>query len=94
MKTIFLDENFCCFVATTKPTVQSIKTDFFDGKCDAYIEGYRFIPQGQQWTREDGVVFSGEMISPWKPYAELERAQIAYEKEQYEAAIDELLLLI
>jgi hypothetical protein len=94
MKTIYLDKDFRCFVNETENTVQSIETDFFDGKCDTYIEGYRFVPEGRQWTRSDGVVFSGEMITPWKPYEELERAQIAYEKEQYEAAIDELLLLI
>lgn len=94
MKTIYLDNKYRCSVAETENTVQSIETDFFDGKCDAFIEGYRFVPDGQKWTRDDGVVFSGEMVSPWKPFAELERAQIAYEKEQYEAAIDELLLLI
>jgi hypothetical protein len=91
---IYLDNDFRCYVVETEHTVQSIETDFFDGKCDAFIEGYRFVPEGQEWTRADGVVFSGEMVSPWKPYEELERAQIAYEKEQYEAAIDELLLLI
>lgn len=94
MKTIYLNREFQCSVTEKADTVQSIETGFFDGKCDAYIEGYRFVPDGYQWTRKDGVVFSGEMISPWNPFDELERAQIAYEKEQYEAAIDELLLLI
>jgi hypothetical protein len=91
---IYLDNDFRCSATETKTTIQSIETDFFDGKCDTYIEGFRFVPDGQKWTREDGIVFSGEMISPWKPFDELERAQIAYEKDQYEAAIDELLLLI
>ena len=94
MKTIYLDNDFRCSVTETENTMQSVETDFFDGKCDAYIEGYRYVPEGQEWAREDGVVFSGEMVSPWKPFDELERVQIAYEKEQYEAAIDELLLLI
>lgn len=94
MKTIYIDSDFRCSVTKTETFVQSIETDFFDGKCDAYIEGFRFVPEGETWVREDGVVFSGEMVSPWKPYAELERAQIAYEKDQYEAAIDELLMLI
>lgn len=91
---IYLDKDFRCSVAETETAMQSIETDFFDGKCDTYIEGFRFVPEGQKWTRDDGVVFSGEMVSPWKPFDELERAQIAYEKEQYEAAIDELLMLI
>ena len=38
--------------------------------------------------------FHGEMLSPWQDYAALERAQNEYEKQQYEAAIDELLLLV
>ena len=56
--------------------------DAFDGKCNAYIEGYRFIPSGQTWTRADGVVFTGEMIAPWKPWDELDAAQREYEREQ------------
>ena len=94
MKTVYLNDEFQCYIKENPATVQSIETDFFDGKCDAFIEGYRFVPEGQEWTRADGVVFSGEMVSPWKPFDELEREQIRYEKEQYEAAIDELLLLI
>ena len=94
MKIIYLDNDFRCYVTETEEVVQRVETDFFDGRCDTFIEGYRFLPEGQEWTRSDGVIFRGEMITPWKPYAELEKAQIAYEKEQYEAAIDELLLLI
>jgi hypothetical protein len=58
-----------------------IQTDFFDGKCDAFVEGYRFVPSGEIWTRSDGVLFVGEMISPWKPYSELDAAQRQYEKQ-------------
>jgi hypothetical protein len=32
--------------------------------------------------REDGVVFSSEMIAPWKPYSELDEAQREYERQQ------------
>lgn len=88
---IFLDKDFRCSVAETETTVQSVETDFFDGKCDAFIEGYRFVPEGQTWTRSDGVVFSGEMISPWKPYAELDAAQREYERQlmaEYAAALE------
>ena len=61
----------------------AIETDFFNGKCDKFIEGYRFVPAGESWTRKDGKVFYGEMITPWKPYSELNAAQRAYEQEQY-----------
>ena len=59
-----------------------VQTDVFDGKCDALIEGYRFVPVGKSWTREDGMVFTGEMVSPWKPFEELDAAQRQYEREQ------------
>ena len=80
MKTIYLNKDFQCSVTEKSDTVQSIETDAFDGKCNAYVEGYRFIPQGQQWTREDGIVFAGEMIAPFKDYTQLEMVQKLYEQ--------------
>ena len=62
-------------------TETAAETDFFDGKCDEYIEGYRFVPEGGEWIREDGAVFGGEMICAWKDHGALERAQIAYERQ-------------
>jgi hypothetical protein len=58
-----------------------VGTDFFDGKCTAFVEGFRFVPSGETWTRSDGVVFHGEMIAPWKDYAELDIAQREYERQ-------------
>lgn len=56
--------------------------DFFAQKCTAFIEGYRLKPDGETWVREDGEVFSGgEMITPWKPFNELDNAQRQYEKQ-------------
>ena len=80
MKTIYLNKDFQCSVTEKSDTVQSIETDAFDGKCNAYVEGYRFIPEGQQWTREDGVVFEGEMIAPFKDSTQLEMVQSLYEQ--------------
>jgi hypothetical protein len=59
----------------------AVETEHFDGKCDAFVEGYRFVPAGETWTRPDGVVFEGEMISPWKDYDELDNAQREYERQ-------------
>lgn len=53
---------------------------FFSGKCQEFIEGYRVIPLDKSWTRSDGVVFTGEMIAPWKDYALLDAAQRLYEQ--------------
>lgn len=84
MQKIYLDSNFKCHTSSTEGLTQ-IETDAFDGKCNIYIQGYRFIPAGQTWTRADGVIFAGEMIAPWKPWAELDTAQREYEREQYQA---------
>lgn len=80
MKTIYIDSDFKCH-ATDDGTMTAVETAFFDGKCSEYIEGYRFIPSGAVWVRSDGVSFEGEMISPWKPFDELELAQRAYERQ-------------
>ena len=90
--TIYIDYDYKCHV-TDDGTITAVETDFFDGKCPAYIEGYRFVPGGETWVREDGVVFRGEMIAPWKPWEELDDAQRAYERQQiaaYEQALSEI----
>lgn len=89
MKTIYLDSDFKCHT-TDDGTMTPVETDFFDGICDVMVEGYRFVPAGQSWTRHDGAVFEGEMIAPWKPWDALDKAQREYEREQYLAIADEL----
>lgn len=82
---LYIDADFKCHVSDDG-TMIAIETSFFDGKCAEYIEGYRFVPHGESWTRADGVVFTGEMIAPWKPYSELDAAQREYERELAQAA--------
>lgn len=77
---VYIDNEYKCHTSPSNGLVE-VETAFFDGKCVAYIEGYRYVPAGQTWTREDGTVFTGEMVSPWKPWAELDAAQRAYERE-------------
>lgn len=89
---IYLDESFCCHM-TAEDELAAVETTAFDGKCAAYIEGYRYVPNGKTWTREDGTVFHGEMITPWKPWEELDAVQREYEREQaaaLEAALTEI----
>ena len=81
MKVIYIDSEFKCHTTNPDGTFQEVETDFFDGKCTAFIEGYRYIPSGEIWTRPDGFVFRGEMISPWKDFAELDAAQREYEQQ-------------
>ena len=82
MKTIYLNEEFKCSVTEKADTVQSVETNAFDGKCNTYIEGYRFIPEGQEWKRKDGTVFKGEMVAPYKDSQMLEMIQSFYEEQK------------
>lgn len=81
MKTIYLDADFRCYLEDDG-TRMAVETDAFDGKCDAFILGYRFVPMGESWTREDGEVFEGEMITPFVDFDTLEEAQRSYELDQ------------
>lgn len=87
--TIYIDTDYKCHVSPAEG-LTPIETDAFDGKCSAYIEGYRLVSSGQTWTRSDGVEFQGEMIAPWKPWNELEEAQREWEREQYNNLINQL----
>ena len=78
--TIYIDSDFKCYTSPGEG-LTAVETDVFDGKCRQYIEGYRFVPAGQRWIREDGQVFEGEMISPWRDYAILTEFQSIYEEE-------------
>ena len=80
MRTIYIDSDYKCRTVGDG-TLTAVETDFFDGKGDAFVEGYRFVPEGESWTREDGTFFRGEMAAPWKPWQELDAAQRVYERE-------------
>lgn len=80
MRTIYIDADFKCHTSNDG-TMRAVETSFFDGKCDAVVEGYRFIPANESWTRADGKVFHGEMITMWKDSVSLDKAQREYEKQ-------------
>jgi hypothetical protein len=95
MRTIYIDSEFKCHI-TNDGTMTAVETEAFNGKCDTYIEGCRYIPAGESWTRSDGVVFTGTMIAPFKDSQLLEAAQKLYEemnasaiKEERIAALEE-----
>lgn len=87
--TIYIDNDYKCYVSAAEGR-RAVETDFFDGKCPELIESYRCVPEGETWTREDGEVFAGEMVSAWKDLGEAYEAQAAYvtaQNTQYEAAL-------
>lgn len=77
--TIYVDKEFKCHM-TDDGTRRAVEIEFFNGKCAEFIEGYRCVPVGENWTREDGEVFHGEMVAPWKDYAQLAQCQAIYER--------------
>lgn len=78
---IYLDSSFICHL-TDDGTMRAVETDVFDGKCKPYIEGYRYVPEGETWVREDGTEFVGIMVSPVTDSSLLEIAQQQYEEDQ------------
>ena len=89
---IYIDNDYKCHTSPADG-LTAIETDAFDGKCRQYIEGYRFVPAGEIWTREDGQTFTGEMVAPWRPYEILAELQALYEEEQTKA-MEEISALV
>ena len=83
---IYIDSECKCHVSNDG-TMREFDVPFFDGKCEAFIEGYRYVPKDETWTRADGVEFRGEMIAPWKNYTELHIAQLEYDLADADAAL-------
>lgn len=83
---IFLDKDYKCHATNPDSTLRGFDVPFFDGKCQAFVDGYRYVPANETWTREDGTVFTGEMIAPCKDYNLLASAQAQYEADQAELA--------
>lgn len=86
---VYIDNEYRCYISP-KDGLTEIETDFFDDKCKEFIEGYRFIPHGAIWTRDDGTEFHGDMVSPWKDYKELMIPQNIYTISNLQTEISEL----
>lgn len=86
---IYIDNEYKCHVSNDG-TMRELDVPFFDGKCAAFIEGYRYVPSGERWVKPNGEFFKGEMISPWKDYSKLYLTQLEYEVEQYKIALTEI----
>lgn len=87
--TIYIDSEYKCHLSDDG-TRRAFDVAFFDGKCAEFVEGYRYVPEGERWVKPNGVFFRGEMLAPWKDYNKLWAAQAEYELKQYEAAMTEI----
>lgn len=76
---IYIDTDYRCRVESGAG-LRAVETDFFDGRCRAFIEGYRLIPQGETWTDADGRVICGRAVFPWRDYALLAEFQRQFEE--------------
>lgn len=85
--TLYIDTDYRLHTEPA-PGLRAVELPEMEGKCRAYIEGYRYVPEGQTWTREDGEVFAGAMLSPARDYSTLAELQAVAEDEQAKAAAD------
>lgn len=91
--TIYLDADNICHMENGEG-YRTVETSAFDGRCREYIEGYRYVPAGEAWERNDGTVFSGEAMMPVKPYEVLLEAQTAAVTAERDALLDDMQALI
>lgn len=90
--TIYIDSDYKCYVSASDGR-RAIEVNDFNGKCPEWIESYRFVPAGETWVKENGEMFRGEMMAPWKDLGEAYVTQTAYvtaQNTQYEAALSEI----
>ena len=71
-ETIYVDSLNHCY-RIDDGTMTAVETDFFDGMCDTFVEGYCYE------IKKNGIT-----VYPWKPYSELDAAQREYERWQLE----------
>lgn len=73
-ETIYVDSFNHCH-RTNDGTMTAVETDFFVGKCDAFVEGHCYA-----------ITENSISIYPWKRDDELAAAQAQYELDMAEAA--------
>ena len=79
---VYIDSDYRCHIendGTMRPV--EIETEVYGDKCKAYIEGFRYVPEGESWISPNGTEFSG-MFAPAVSYDLLLSAQAQYEADQ------------
>ena len=93
MAKIYVDINddFKCYASNYNGKLLKIEEPFFDGKCPAFIEAFRCVPEGYSWKRSDGEVFEkGRMITLLQSTNKHYKAQADFEHECFLAKEQEL----
>jgi hypothetical protein len=80
---IYIDDDFRCHTSNPDGIFREFDVPFFDDKCTALIEGYRYEPAGEG---RNGEVYPYDRITPAVDYTLLKIAQDQYEQDIAEAA--------
>lgn len=80
---IYIDYDHHCHTTNPDGTYRKVETDFFEGKCQAFIEGFCY-------DDSKGYV----QIYPWRDLDELEAAQREYERQKLVDAENALAILL
>lgn len=81
MRTVYIDTEKKCHIANDG-NMTAFETDYFDGKCDVFVEGHCC-------TVDENSI----RIWPWFPYSELDKAQRQYEREKLADAENALAIM-
>lgn len=73
---IYIDSDFRCY-ADPGEGRRAVEAEAFADIPPSEIERYRFVPEGEAWTREDGETFYGGMVSLIETPSELEDMRAA-----------------
>lgn len=73
---VYLDADFRCYSEAGEGR-REVETDAFIGMTPSEIERFRYVPEGETWTRADGSVFRGVMVSLAEETNELEDMRAA-----------------
>ena len=89
----YIDKEYKCHASNPDGVYRAIDKDLFKRKCDTFIEGHIFVPEGESYVGEDGAVYTGEQMTVWKDYNELDDAQREYERKKLADAENALAIL-
>lgn len=80
---VYIDSAYKCHVKPVSGAF-AVETDLFNGKCEEYICGYRYVPEGHTFVDEKGVTRRGAVMYPIENLGVLERIQKAVDKNDNE----------
>lgn len=94
---VYIDSDFKCYVdQTPENSRRAVECNALNDKNRTYIEGMRYVPAGEAWTRADGKTFTGPMLAPWRNSQILSAAQSAYEDAlaQLQPQVDDIFVAL